>query len=376
MSQNNEAALYIHIPLCTTRCSYCDFYSERRGDFSQDPGKRLVQRILADTTEEIAPFDYVPTVYIGGGTPSLLDKNLETLLKGLQKLLPNSPQEFTIEANPESANVDFFKRCQDYGLTRISLGVQSFSEATRAAVHRAGSAALVCERLELANLVFKGDLSIDLMAGLPFQNSIEADIEKALSFAPSHISFYELNPPAGFHFDPEKAEDLWLRGRDLLETRGYACYEVSNFCLTGKECLHNKRYWKLENWIGVGPSASGTIIKGDRGVRRTVKPDLRHYLEEKTQDLELLDRKTLIKEKFLMGLRMSDGLDTGLFQECFACSPAALVPKTLAGWRARGLFREEGFALTKQGLIFLNSFLAECFCEIDLQENKESRDLS
>ena len=454
------ASLYIHIPFCAGLCDYCDFYSVAVNEHQNALMDSFIDTALGDVKYQFAFFgvDYVPTVYIGGGTPSVLGAALiERLLAGLRVLLEpmkKTPVEFTIEANPESADEDFLRACVSGGVSRISLGVQTFHEPSRRAVHRAGGGKLLEERLALAAEYFPGALSVDLITGLPFQTAtvVREDIEHVLAFQPAHVSLYSLtlepetplgkrvtqeefsttevtefhgnqitapqqgaltdkcdtlpriiNPqdtlmPAGFiqpsarrrkedfciktpcnsvvnSYLPcgDEADDLWITGRDMLEKAGLAQYEVSNFALPDKTCAHNIRYWRMENWLGAGPAASGTIIDDTAGIGRrfTYPADINAYLAApepriRSAGIEELDKSNLIRESLLMGFRCRAGPDQMIFKQRFGCGIEDCIPETIARWRGRGFFetREGGsLAPSREGLLFLNAFLRDAFGE-------------
>ena len=198
------ASLYIHVPFCAGACDYCDFYSvavqpeapHLEGNGTTDPRLDLfVDRLLADAEDLFRAFclERVPTVYIGGGTPSVLGAaRMKKMLEGIRKLLPVSadgrslPDEFTVEVNPESVDEEFLRVCLGGGVSRISLGVQSFHEPSRRAVHRSGnlSAAQLEERLALTARYYPGAFSVDLIAGLPLQTKkgLQEDIRRLAAF--------------------------------------------------------------------------------------------------------------------------------------------------------------------------------------------------
>jgi oxygen-independent coproporphyrinogen-3 oxidase len=337
----------------------------------------------------------VPTVYIGGGTPSVLGaERLDRLLGGVAALLRGrdppggAERECTLEVNPESADPALLRLCRERGVTRLSLGVQSFHGASRRVVRRAGDPALLPERLAAAASVFWGDLSLDLMTGLPYQDEevLLRDLATALSYKPVHVSLYALtveegtplaerarsNSVAGALPEGDEADRLWIAGRDALEAAGYAQYEVSNFSLPGKQSRHNARYWRMESWLGLGPGGSGTLIDdaGGAGLRRTFTPDLDRWLNRGgSRDApcveEPLDQRVLMEETILMGFRSLEGPDTALFERRFRRPLQALIPATIQRWDARGLLRNNPLALTKEGLLFLNAFLEEAFRELE-----------
>jgi oxygen-independent coproporphyrinogen-3 oxidase len=312
---------------------------------------------------------------------------MRRLLARLSAILPNTPLEFTVEVNPESADEKFLLACKEGGVTRISIGVQSFYEPSRQAVHRAGSGSIVQDRIKLLSEIFGNNFSADLIAGLPFQTEkiLLKDIETLFRFEPGHVSLYALtveegtplaNTCAAGNVDglpaADEADRLWLRGRSALEQAGYVQYEVSNFALPGRESRHNIRYWRMENWLGLGPAASGTFIDDEagRGLRCTVKVDTAAWLKRPAGEdppviEEQLERDTLIKETFLMGFRYREGPDRDLFFRRFGCTVEDMVPGTLSKWRGRDLVHPKKTAMTAEGLLFLDPFLLDLFQELD-----------
>ncbi|MDR0720760.1 MAG: radical SAM family heme chaperone HemW [Treponema sp.] len=408
-----ECSLYIHVPFCAGSCDYCDFYSVPGFKPDLSAGNytlvKYVNRVLLDLQDAMRAFHVksVPTVFIGGGTPSVLGPVLmKELLQGIASLLPRGGsglEEFTVEANPESCSEAFIAVCKDYGISRISLGVQSFNRASRKAVHRLGEVRELGDRLALVLEAFPSGFSADLIAGLPFQTEkiLLDDIEKLVSYKPAHISLYALTieegtPLAGQYAkieaasqaprlnSPDNIDRLWLAGRDALEKAGYHQYEVSNFCKPGKECKHNLRYWRMKNWLGAGPAASSTIIDDNtgRGVRFTNTPDIEAWLarqsgEPPPRQEEWLDAVTLIKETLLMGFRYIEGPDAKLFKQRFKIGLEDAIPRTLSRWRERGLAEEAPpnparAGLGKKGILFLDRFLIDAFAEIDAHRVKST----
>ncbi|MCL2374207.1 MAG: coproporphyrinogen III oxidase family protein, partial [Treponema sp.] len=222
----------------------------------------------------------------------------------------------------------------------------------------------------------------DLMSGLPFQNEriLMDDIDALLCAKPAHVSLYALTlepetPLARADAEtrlfppPDEADRLWICGRDVLERSGFSQYEVSNFCLPGKESRHNIRYWRMQNWLALGPAASGTIIADEtaRGVRWTVPTDADAWLADTAAAgaREKLDSVTLIKETILMGFRHIEGPDEALFRRRFRRGIESYIPDTIGAWRRRGLAQDGKIALTRDGLVFLNAFLVDAFREMD-----------
>ena len=387
-----EASLYVHVPFCAGACDYCDFYSvpvEKPDLWSEDPRlERFMDVLLADAGMLFKSYKpgSVPTLYIGGGTPSVLGPaGIRRLLSGLLAVIARyspPPEEVTVEANPESADEAFLAAAREGGATRLSLGVQTFHGPSRRAVRRMGDETQLDGRLALAADYFPGGFSADLISGLPLQSEkiLLDDIDRLLAHKPAHVSLYALSAEPGTplaespaFMDRDGADRLWLSGRDALEKAGYGQYEVSNFCLSGKESRHNIRYWRMRNWLALGPAASGTVIDDDTGtgMRYTAPPDLDAWLTENhsrfpgDSGIEELDALTLMKESLLMGFRYAEGPDQELFQRRFRRTTGDTIPKTMRAWRNRGLMRKDGTALTKEGLLFLNAFLVDAFKELD-----------
>jgi oxygen-independent coproporphyrinogen-3 oxidase len=393
------ASLYIHVPFCSQKCDYCDFYSVPiASSDAQTLIDPYIKAVLGDIEDQIRLFNVnsMPSVYIGGGTPSVLGaERITRLLASIKALLSNMdapPVEFTVEANPESTDEAFLQACVEGGVSRISLGVQSFCEASRKAVRRNGGIGRIKDALALAARYYPNAFSADLITGLPFQTDtiVCQDIKDLLSFPVAHVSLYSLilepQTPLGkavkqgavsLHL-PDEADNLWIAGRGLLESSGYCQYEVSNFCLPNKAGAHNIRYWRMENWLGAGPAASGTIINDETGTgkRFTYSPDIENYLRMTSPRInhaitEELDRTDLIKETLLMGFRYCEGPDKGLFKQRFGREIEDCIPKTIALWRRRDFFQTgQELKPSKQGLLFVNGFLRDAFGELGTRDRE------
>jgi len=363
------------VPFCAiNKCDYCDFYSVVLDDKSETIMDLYVKAIIEDVKYQLEYFNVkeICTVYIGGGTPSVLGaKRLHVLLESLNAIPGFSPVEFTIEANPESITQEFLSVCKNGGINRISLGVQTFNETSRLAVNRRGDAKLLEKQLMLVSDFFSDSFSADLIAGFPCQSeeNVKEDIKRLLAFNPAHVSLYSLTVEEGTPLeknikkgevilpDSDTSDRLWLAGRDILINAGFGHYEVSNFARQGKKCLHNIRYWNMDGWLGAGPCASGTMINEDNGTakRYTFAPDFQSYIKLPcitNAVCEELDRDALIRETLLMGYRYRDGPDREKFIRRFGRSIEDCIPKTLERWK------------DKDKMLFLNRFLTEAFSEI------------
>ena len=393
-------SLYIHIPFCEGKCDYCDFYSVSIKDLSSPEREKLYDKFLNTLIQDLNYIfekykpEFIPTIYIGGGTPSVLGSERIYLLCNLINSLIKTasikkPYEFTMEGNPESCQTELLIAAREGGITRLSLGIQSLSEKSRIAVNRAGAGLdTLYESLDNAKKYFPNSFSVDLISGLPFQGrkELENDILQVLKYSPSHISLYSLTLEKDSSLykkmqkqnseeaeESEEADELWIFGRDFLENKSYCQYEVSNFCIEGNESLHNIWYWLMKNWHGIGPSASGTMINNDgTGFRYTNPSDLNDYLSTERGkflssksmfNFEELNRNDLVKESLLMGFRYIHGPDEDLFYERFSVSIGDLIPETLKLWKKN--IQKDKMALDREGLLFLNSFLTDAFLEID-----------
>jgi oxygen-independent coproporphyrinogen-3 oxidase len=236
--------------------------------------------------------------------------------------------------------------------------------------------------LDLVAKGFAGRFSVDLMAGLPFQDaaSLRSDIDRVLDAGAEHVSLYSLILEEGTPLaerasrgvadlsDEEKSDELWIAGRDALEEAGLAQYEVSNFARPLEECRHNLRYWRMESWLGFGPAASGTLVDEESGKARrlSVPPDVEAWLAGNASAVEeLVDRTALMEETFMMGFRTLAGPDAALFKRRFGQPMEAFIGDTLASWRGRGLVAEDAPSLTREGLLFLDPFVLDCVSELE-----------
>jgi oxygen-independent coproporphyrinogen-3 oxidase len=266
------AGLYLHIPFCVRKCGYCDFYSED-GKAGELPSflEALHAEITLHSKEHFALTETVETVFFGGGTPSLLDPgSFGGLLESIGRTfrLADSP-EITIEANPGTVDGDRLRRFRDAGVNRISLGVQSFSDAELGMLGRMHSSAGAAEAVEASRRAGFANVGLDLIFGIPGQTSKdwEGTVRTALSFDPEHVSAYALTvhpgTPLGRRIhggeisepDEEALTAMFQITSDLLLSAGYEHYEVSNFARPGKRCRHNMGYWTFQPYLGLGPSA-------------------------------------------------------------------------------------------------------------------------
>ena len=366
--------LYIHIPFCKHKCAYCDFYSlSGREDRMDDYTDALCAHLT-----EIAPFaagHQVDTVYFGGGTPSYLGtKRLIRLLKTVQKKYRLDKQaEITLEANPDSAG-DWkeLRALRRAGFNRLSLGMQSSSDAELQAIGRVHTWEQVGAAVEAALKAKFENLSLDLIYGLPQQTmeQWQANLTAAVDLAPEHLSCYGLKveegtplfavrDTAGLPGDEEQA-DMYLWTVEFLAQMGYDQYEISNFAKPGRESRHNLKYWTLQEYVGFGPGAHSDF----GGVRYAYDRDLEGYIRgvqthapmlSESESIPPLDRDT---EWLMLGLRTVQGLDPKVFERRFRRRFACFRP-FLEGCRTAGYaVEEEGlWHLTPKGFLVSNQII-------------------
>lgn len=384
------SSIYIHIPFCKTKCEYCDFFSVPCGN--TEISEEYVVSLLNELEFRLKFYniDSIFTVYIGGGTPSLL-KNHQ-IKKIMDKIYSvGNPVEVTMEVNPDDISEELLSCMQEVGINRISCGIQSLDDEVLHCVKRRGCAQSVWESLKLIKDKWKGVFSVDLISALPNQSeqSFLSGLKKVISLQPDHVSMYALtieeSTPLGkkiesgdLVYDYEKADDIWLLGRDLLLESGYLHYEVSNFSKEGFFCKHNLVYWDLKDYIGVGSGATGTVYS-NKSKRWTNITNIEDYISfwskydsessfVDTSSVELveeIDLGTQIFEFFMMGLRMLKGVAYEDFVQRFNMPFPDKFLNIFNKWQKKGLSDCEKISektyyyLNSEGIMFLNEFLQE-----------------
>jgi putative oxygen-independent coproporphyrinogen III oxidase len=361
--------LYVHIPFCAKKCAYCDFYSlPDRLD--------SLNAYLDALFTEAAQYGELrfETLFIGGGTPSLLGaKNLRKLMNGLSGLYQIAKlSEATIEANPESISQDLLRTALECGINRMSIGVQSLFDSELQKVGRIHNAAQAVQAIELAQKEGFKNVSADVILGLPGQNwqSLMTTLECLIGLNLQHLSMYCLevephtplydNLPADLPSDDEQAE-LYAQAVGLLEQRGFSHYEISNFALPGYECRHNLNYWHGGEYIGLGPAAASHF----KGQRYKNKADLEAYLTNpcgQKDEVEKLKKREKAIEEAITRLRLLDeGLDlNGLIQKYGDKNVIALAAR-LNRLSVQGQLQRDGciYRLNTQDALVSNLILAE-----------------
>lgn len=331
-SQLPPLALYIHLPWCVSKCPYCDFNSHALD--TALPEDEYVNALVRDLELELPRIwgRRLSTIYLGGGTPSLMSPvSIKDLLSRIRALLPCAPGlEITMEANPGTINTERLTEFQDAGINRISIGIQSFEQKKLEALGRIHDHRQAVAALPAAREAGFDNINLDLMFGLPGQSISDAvtDLKTAIELDPDHLSLYQLTmePNTLFYTQPPKLPDddtVWEMQQQLhecLNSRGYEHYEVSAFCKPKKHCQHNINYWQFGDYVGIGAGAHGKITQPD-GVTRTWKlKQPKAYMEHAgtTQAIggeNTLNPNDLAFEFMLNAMRLNAGFLPALFQE-------------------------------------------------------------
>jgi oxygen-independent coproporphyrinogen-3 oxidase len=333
-------ALYVHLPWCVRKCPYCDFNSHQAPP--QLPGREYAAALLADLELDL-PLVWgraVQSIFFGGGTPSLFDAEwVSDLLDGFRARIRVSPlAEITLEANPGTTEHGSFSAYRDAGINRVSLGAQSFKNASLrrlGRIHGSDEIEMAVESIRSAGI---NNLNIDLMYGLPEQSLGDAvdDVRRALDCRPSHLSHYQLTlePNTAFYANPPELPDeevCWDMAEQcgtVLKDAGFGQYEISAWARDGFQCRHNLNYWRYGDFLGIGAGAHSKItLPAEQSVRRRVRQRLPQAWLQAMQTGKWLLEDRLINEEervfefFLNQLRLYDGV----LKEQFA-------PRTGVAW--------------------------------------------
>jgi oxygen-independent coproporphyrinogen-3 oxidase len=368
-------SLYIHIPWCVKKCPYCDFNSHAIKDGI--PEEAYIETLLRDLTQDLPLVQNRPikSIFLGGGTPSLFSpKSIEKIINHAQSLLKfQSDIEITMEANPGTVEHKSFSDYRLAGVTRISLGAQSFQDEKLlklGRIHKADETKRAIELISFAN--FKS-FNIDLMYGLPNQSFEDAmfDLETALSFSPPHISWYNLTiePNTIFHHEKpplppdEDIADMQAAGFELLQSKGLNQYEVSAFAKPDHQCQHNLNYWEFGDYLGIGAGAHAKITNANENtITRFWKTRYpQSYLNPNYPFLagsNVISPAELPLEFMLNGLRLMDGIPMEYFEKRTGLSIDKILPILEKAILLDFLAMDNGKIIpTELGKNFLNDLL-------------------
>ena len=348
------AGLYVHIPLCRSKCAYCDFYS---GPLKADPGQ-LVDALLNEyrhRRDEIS--EPITTVYIGGGTPSSLP--IDSLLRLIDGLGIDRAAEYTVEANPEDVSTEWCRAIADTPVNRISMGIQSFDDRQLRLLGRRHSASDALSAVENLRSAGMAEISCDLIYGLPGQTPADwhASLTRLLDLGLPHFSSYLLSYEQGTRLwamlqsgkvteaTEDEATDMFTMLCDEARRHGYEHYEISNFAKPGHHAIHNSSYWDGTPYLGIGPGAHSF----DGTVRRSVRTNLKEYIANNgigCFDTETESRSERFNDYIITSLRTSKGLSLARCESLFGQPMTDRLIKSARPLFASGSLLRNGDRLT------------------------------
>jgi len=333
--RSSSAGIYLHFPFCERKCPYCDFYSTLIND---KKSSKFIDAVIWESSRKIdtvfGSFVY-DTIYLGGGTPSLM--NPDEIKRLVENLHANfnieKNAEITLECNPSSLTEENLNGYLKSGINRISLGVQSFDEANLKTLGRLHTSDEAIKSYRLIKDSGLSNVSVDLIYGLPDQTIAdwESDLKTTIDLEPEHISAYNLIIESGTEFgelysqnrlnlpSDEKQRQMYDLLNLHLGKAGYIRYEISNFSKPGFECRHNLKYWTGKRYLGLGPSA----VSFDGKVRRKNRADIEGYLKSAEEgvdfpsETEIIDRETSLRESIMSGLRLTEGISLKILKDRF-----------------------------------------------------------
>ncbi len=375
LQQLPPLSLYIHFPWCVRKCPYCDFNSHNlKGAL---PERQYLQGLLQDLDQAL-PLIWgrtIQTIFIGGGTPSLISgQGIDYLLSQLRMRLNLSPYaEITMEANPGTVEIQYIREYKAAGINRISLGIQSFNNQHLQQLGRVHNGAEARSAIAIVAQNF-ANFNLDIMYGLPGQTKEQAlhDLETAISFAPTHISAYNLTlepntefakyPPPGMP-DSDTCYIIQDSLIHTLEEHGYQHYEVSAFAKSGQQARHNLNYWQFGDYLGIGAGAHSKLSFSDRIIRQVRQKHPQQYMQGTSINQHIIEHKIVPVEELpfefmLNALRLRDGFSNTLFSATTGL-PFTNILTTLLQAQAEGYLTLTPTQIepTSKGRDFLNNCL-------------------
>ncbi|MCQ2018495.1 oxygen-independent coproporphyrinogen III oxidase [Clostridium butyricum] len=369
-----EMSLYIHIPFCKQKCLYCDFPSYA--------GKEsLINEYIRALNEEIlrkCSKYKIASIFVGGGTPSYLNEiNLESLLKTINLLDFKDDFEFTIECNPGTLNEEKLVLMKNYNVNRISMGLQTTNDNLLKEIGRIHSFEEFKKNYNQARKAGFENINVDLMFGLPNQHMKDwkASLEDVMSLEPEHISAYSLIIEEGTCFynlynndklnipNEEEERSMYLFTKGFLEDYGYNQYEISNYAKVNKECFHNKVYWKCNEYLGLGVSASSFV---DEKRFKNID-DIKIYIEkinnneDVTEEIHVNNINDDMEEFMFMGLRMIEGINLKTFKKRFGKDVFDIYDEVIKNNIKKGLLvvDSEKLYLSEKGIELSNYVMSD-----------------
>lgn len=360
-----DIGLYIHIPFCKSKCPYCDFYSMRSDSVGYDEYTACVIESMEYWAEKLGR--KADTLYLGGGTPSLIGgKNIAFIVRRAKELF-GIDGEITVECNPSAVEEDFFETIAKAGVNRISLGMQSAVDAERRKLGRTADRDKVLKCINDARNAGIGNITLDVMLGVPDQTleSLKETIDFCIETGVPHISAYMLKLEEGTYYYnnaqklnlpyEDATADMYILLADELEKNGFVHYEISNFAKNGFEGKHNLKYWNAEEYLGIGPSAHSFI----NGKRFFYPRDMEHFRLGKDP---IDDGAGGDEEEYVMlRLRLRDGLIFADYSKRYEKEfPTEILEKARL-FEKQGLMRvtDNSISLTREGFLLSNTIISE-----------------
>jgi len=367
-------SLYIHIPWCVRKCPYCDFNSHEGKEHFSEPA--YIDTLLDDLEQQLAQVwgRRLLSVFIGGGTPSLLSpESLDRLISGVRARLPGlAGMEITMEANPGTFEREKFSEFRDAGINRLSIGIQSFATDKLQALGRIHDGREAITAVETAQHVGFDNINLDLMFGLPRQTAEQGlrDLQTAIDLQPAHLSWYQLTiePNTLFHSRPPvlpEDDAIWTlqqQGQALLTRYNYRQYEISAYARNDRQCRHNLNYWEFGDYLAIGAGAHGKVSSAhEQQVERYWQlRQPRAYMDstDKTAGRRQLSRDDIVFEFMLNALRLKQGFSRQLFEQHTAMDFDEIDTSCQQAIE-QGLLQSTGdrLAASDQGYLFLNDLI-------------------
>lgn len=369
LSLNNPIGLYIHVPFCESKCPYCDFYSYKSDENTySEYTAALCQHLTAAGVRLSAIAD---TLYFGGGTPSLLGgEKIAQIVSTAKKYFSLQNAEITVEVNPAKNLAKDFEVMYKAGVNRISIGVQSAVEDELKALARPHSNDNVIRTVNDAKNAGIDNISVDVMLGIPNQTieSLRKTLDFVLSLGVKHISCYilKIEPETPFGKakpdtlnlpDEDTVADMYMFVSEFFRSKGFEHYEISNFALKGYRSNHNLKYWRQDEYLGLGPAAHSFL----NGKRFYFERDIKSYLYN--PNIVYDGNGGDVEEYIMLKMRLSDGINYNEFECKFKKPLSDNVIKNAQKLEKLGLvrFKNDGFALTTYGFLLSNTCITELF---------------
>lgn len=378
-----ELSIYIHIPFCIRKCLYCDFLSAPSNEKEMEQYTEALCREIIQESDSYVNYT-VPTIFIGGGTPSILSgKWIEQILRVVYEHYRIGQNcEISIEANPGTITLEKLKCWRRAGINRLSIGLQSVIDHELKALGRIHSSREFFQAYEMAVKSGFNNINVDLMSAIPGQNleSYQETLRKVTGLNPSpvHISAYSLIVEEGTPFyentpelpDEDVEREMYKITNDILSDQGYIQYEISNYAKPGYQCRHNQVYWRRGNYVGFGIGAASMVDNVRYSNTRDIKSYINHFGSIK-ENIQKLSMKEQMEEFMFLGLRMMDGVSEEEFLKTFGSSIDWIYPGIVESFCRKGLLKRERnqgtgehrIFLTRRGIDVSNIVMAEFLLE-------------